>query len=148
MRAMSTAMRPSRITVRIRRTVAALQPHLVRQLTFRPVDEELRIEGHAATRLDIELDHPAVETALIELRIDGAVERVGEIDAASVPADLDHLRAAAKPSVSGGGMGCARDNAADPHFASELGVERIGDVVLLQVARTPAGHVEKFVVHR
>ena len=42
----------------------------------------------------------------------------------------------------------ARDDAADPHLAGELGVERVGDVVLLQVAGAPAGDVEEPVVHR
>src|SRR6266851_5969512 len=115
-------------------------------MTFWPIDEEFRIEGHAAAGLDIELDHPTVEPAFIKLRIDGAIKRVGEIDPASIPTDLHHLRAAAELSVPGGGMACARDNAADAHFTGELGVERIGHVVLLQVAGAPARHVEELVV--
>src|SRR5215469_6967917 len=67
----------SRIAIRIRRAVAALQPDLMRQVPFRPGQKELRIEGNAAVRIGVELHHPAIEPALVELRIDGAVERVG-----------------------------------------------------------------------
>ena len=45
-------------------------------------------------------------------------------------------------------MAGARDDPADPHLAGELGIERVGDVVLLQVAGAPARHIEKAVVHR
>src|SRR5262245_18796538 len=93
-----------RIAVRIRRAVAALQPHLMRELTLRPGDKELRVEGNAARRIDVELDHPAVETALVELRVDRAVERIGEIDPLAVAADLDHLRPAGKLAVLRAGM--------------------------------------------
>ena len=46
--------------------------------------------------LGVELHHPAVEAVVIELRVDRAVERVGEIDALPVAADLHHLRAAVR----------------------------------------------------
>src|SRR5271165_7371085 len=59
-----------RITKRIRRAVSALQSHLVRQLSLRPFDKEFRIEGKPTVRIGVELDHPAVESALVELRID------------------------------------------------------------------------------
>src|SRR5215469_4404220 len=81
----------SRIAIGIRRAVTALQPDLMRQVPFRPGQEELRIEGKAAVRIGVELHHPAVEPALVELRVDRAVERVGEVDAPAVAADLDHL---------------------------------------------------------
>src|SRR5262245_36545020 len=94
----------------------------MRAVAFRPGDEEARVEGDAAVRARVELHHPAVDAVRIELRIDRAVERVGEIDALSVPADLDHLRAAvqgtARPRVRR-----ARDDAADPDRAGELGLE-------------------------
>src|SRR5262245_48567934 len=120
----------------------------MRQVPLWPFDEELRVKSDADGLIHVELDHPAVEATLIELRINGAIERIGEVDAASIPADLDHLRTAAEPSVAGGGMGCARDNAADAHLAGELRVERVGYVVLLQVAGTPARHVKEPVIHR
>src|SRR5207244_7437595 len=40
-----------RIAVRIRRTVPAFQPHLVRQLALGPGDEEFFVERDAAARL-------------------------------------------------------------------------------------------------
>src|ERR1700731_1386196 len=75
-----------RITKRIRRAVSALESHLVRQPSLRPFDKEFRIEGNPAVRIGVELDHPAVESTLVELRIDCAIERVGEIDAPTVAA--------------------------------------------------------------
>src|SRR4051812_33837778 len=112
------------------------------------VDEEFRIEGHPAARLDIELNHPSVEAALVELGVDRPIERIGEIDPAAIPAGLDHLRAATEPSILRPLMGCARDNAANPHFACELGIEWIGHIVLLQIAGAPARDIEELVVHR
>src|ERR1051325_7205452 len=99
-----TPRSPLRIAIGIRGAVAALQANLVRALPFRPVDEEFRIEGHAAVRLDVELHHPAIDAFRIELRIDRAVERIGEIDAPPVTADLDHLRAAIELAVLGARM--------------------------------------------
>src|SRR5215467_3085440 len=89
----------SRIAIGIRGTVAALQPDLVRPMSFRPGHEEFRVERKPAIRVGVELHHPAVETALVELRIDRAVERVGEIDASAVAADFDHLRSATELAV-------------------------------------------------
>src|SRR5690348_7133338 len=57
----------SRIAIGIRGAVATLQPDLVRQLALRPGNEELRIERDAALRSGVELHHPAVEPALVEL---------------------------------------------------------------------------------
>src|SRR5215469_3061571 len=110
----------SRITEGIRRAVAALEPHLMRQLSLRPLDEEFGIEGDAAVGLGVELHHPAVEPAVVELRVDRAVKRVGEIDALPVAADLDHLRPTAELAVLRARMAGARDDAADPHLAGEL----------------------------
>src|SRR3974390_3529375 len=81
----------SRIAVRIGEAVAALEPDLVRKPAFGPFDKELRIKRHAAVRAGVELHHPAVETALVKLRIDRAIERVGEIDAPADAAALPHL---------------------------------------------------------
>src|SRR6516162_2133659 len=91
----------SRITIRIRRTVASVKPDLVRSMVLRPFDEEFRIEGNAAFGLCVELHHPAVDSIGIQLRIDAAIERVCEIHALAVPADLDHLRRAAERAVLG-----------------------------------------------
>src|SRR4029079_11837184 len=83
---------PSRITVGIRGTVATLQADLMWALPRWPVDEEFRIERHAAAGLDVEFHHPAVDTLGVELRIDGAVERICEIDALFLAADVHTLR--------------------------------------------------------
>src|SRR5215813_3465318 len=143
-----TPRSPLWIAIGIRRTVAALQANLMRTLPLWPIDEEFRVEGHAAIRLDVELHHPTIDAFGIELRIDGAVERIGEIDAPSVAADLDHLRASIELAVLRTRMARARDDAADADLADEFCIERIGHVVLVQVAGPPARHVEEAVVHR
>src|SRR5215813_14007794 len=94
----------SRIAIGIRRAVAAVEPHLMRAMRLRPLDEKFRIERDSAFRPGVELHHPAVDSLGIELRIDRAVERVGEIDPLAVAADLDHLRAAVQRAVRGLGM--------------------------------------------
>src|SRR5262249_46589960 len=63
----------SRIAIGIRRAVTALQPHLVRSVPFRPIDEELPVERDTSRGGGVELDHPAVDPLRIELRIDRAV---------------------------------------------------------------------------
>ena len=98
----------------------------MRALSLRPVDKEFRIESDAAARLGVELDHPAVDPVGVELRVDGAVKRIGEIDPPPVAAYFDHLWTAAEFAVLRARMVRARDNAADPHLAGELGIERIG----------------------
>ena len=45
--------RRSRITVRVGRAIASLEPDLVRPMTLRPVDEEVSIERDAALRARI-----------------------------------------------------------------------------------------------
>src|SRR5262249_20320851 len=85
---------PSRMAIRVGRAVPALQANLVRALPLRPVNEELRIEGNPAVRFGVELHHPPIDPFRVELLVDGPVKRIGEIDAPSVAADLDHLWAA------------------------------------------------------
>src|SRR5258706_10814659 len=104
-RAMNDPPIPSRIAIGIRRTVAAFEPHLVRPVRRRPLHEEFRIEADTAIRLGVELDHPSLDAVGIELRVDGAVQRIGEIDPPSVAADLHHLRPAAERAVFGVGIG-------------------------------------------
>src|SRR5262245_36624303 len=109
----------SRIAVGVRRAVAALKPHLVRAVRGRPLDQELRIESDATVRAGVELHHPALDAVGVELRVDGAVERVREVDATPVAADLHHLRAAAQRPVLGAGVRGPGDDAADPDLARE-----------------------------
>src|SRR5262245_17817522 len=119
----------------------------MRAMTFRPRDKEFRIEGDAAIRVRIELHHPAVDTFRVKLRIDCTVERIGEIDSLSVPADLDHLRSAVERAIRGRMRGSAGDTA-NPDLAGELRIERIAHVILVQIAGAPAGDVEEAIVHR
>src|ERR1043166_654367 len=97
----------------------------------RPLHEELGIERDAAARLGIELHHPTIDSVGIELRIDGAVERVGEINPPPVTADLHHLRPAAERTVLGAWMRGPGDEASDAPLADELRIEGIGHIVLL-----------------
>src|SRR5688500_11605269 len=114
----------SGVAVGVRRAVAAFQPHLVRQVALRPFDEKVRVELDAASRLRIELHHPTVAAVVIELLVDGAVERVGEIDPPAVAADLPPLRPAGEMAVPRPRMGGARDDAADANLSGEPWVER------------------------
>src|ERR687891_1033941 len=137
----------SRVAVRVRGRVTALQAHLMRPVAVRPLDEELPVQLDAPVRLRIDLDHPALDPVRIELVVDDAVERVREVDPLAVTADLDHLRPAVeRPRAPG--VGRPRDDTPDPESAGELRLERVRHVVLLQVARAPAGDVEVPVVHR
>src|SRR5213075_496056 len=102
-----------------------------------PIDKEIAVELDATLRLGIDLDHPAVDALRVELRVDRAVERIREVDAAAVAAHLDHLGSAIeRPGPLG--VGSARHDAADPHLAGELRVEGIADVVLMEIAGPPA----------
>src|SRR5271166_424228 len=107
----------------------------MRPVAHRPFDEEFGIEGDPAIGPGIELDHPALDAVRVELRVHRAVKRVGEIDAAAVAADLNHLRPAVEPtfglavgltvglSVLGLRMRGPGNNAADADLARELGLE-------------------------
>ena len=144
----STAQPAPGITVRVRRCVAALQADLVRAMLRVELDEELRIEGHRAVGCDVELDHPALDAVGIELIVPRAVERVREVDAPPVAADLDHLRAAVERRRRIRRMRRAPHDAADVDRADELRMERIAHVVLAHLAGAPARRVEVAVVER
>src|ERR1700687_5816017 len=115
-----TGRRPSWVAVGIRGAITALQADLVWTLSLWPVDKELRIEGDAAVGLSIELHHPAVDSLGIELRIDGAIKRVCEVDPPPVAAHFHHLRAAIElailRAVLGARMARARYDAAGAHL--------------------------------
>src|SRR4051812_2842695 len=84
----------SAVAVGVRRGVSTLQPHLVRPQAAPVVtgDEEPLVEGHAAGgRIGVDLGHPGAHAGREELVVPGAVERVGQVDPPSVPADLHHL---------------------------------------------------------
>src|SRR3954447_21806339 len=107
-----------RIAIGIGRGVTALQPDLVGALVAE-VEEEVGVEAHAARRVGIELDHPTLDTFGIELRVPGQVERVGDVDAPPVTADLDHLRTTVERSRRGR-VGSLADDAADADRADLL----------------------------
>ena len=89
--------------------------------------------------------HPGADAVGIELVVPGAVQRVGEVDPPPVPAHLDHLRATGEREVRRRGMRrTTHDPAQVPSRPPRLG--GVGDVVLLQLAGSPAGDVEEAVV--
>jgi len=65
---------------------------MMRALSFRPIDKKLRVEGDAALGFGIEFHHPAINSLGIELRVDGAVKRIGEINPATEAAAADWRR--------------------------------------------------------
>src|SRR5215469_401963 len=106
----------------------------MRALSLGPVDKKLRIKSDAALRLGVKFHHPTVDPFRVKLWVDGAIQRIGEIDPPPVTAHFDHLWAAAEFAVLRARMARARDDATDAHLPGELGIERIGHIVLLQVA--------------
>src|SRR5262249_24270016 len=129
------------------RAVATVEPDLVRPVAVAPMDEELRIKGDAALGPHVELHHPAVDAIGIELGVDRAVKRVGEINPPAVPADLDHLRSAVERAVPGGRMCRPGDDAPDAHLACQFRLEWIGYVVLVHFPRPPTSDTEEAVIH-
>jgi hypothetical protein len=100
---------------------------------MRPLNEEFGIESDAAVLSGIELHHPAVDALRIELRVDRAIERVGELDALPVPADLYHLGAAIE-RIHGRRVSGARHDPSDAHLAGELRIEGVGDSIFVRSA--------------
>src|SRR5207248_9764008 len=139
-RAPPTATLRSRVAVRVRGSVAALEPHLVRAFALER-HEEVGIHRDPALLLGVDLGKPAADAVGIELRVPRRVERVRQVDASAVPADLDHLRAAVELATFG--VRRARDDSAQAHRSGEARTEGVADVVLAEFARSPAGHVEE-----
>src|SRR5207244_12735876 len=79
------------VTVGVRRCVAPIQPYLVCAQPAK-LDNELLIELHSTLCICIDLHHPTLYTIRIELLIPRRVERVREVAAPAIAADLDHLR--------------------------------------------------------
>jgi hypothetical protein len=63
----------------------------MRQVAIGPGQEEVFVKFDPALWLGVDHDHPALDPIGIELVIDCAVERIGEVDAASIATDLDHI---------------------------------------------------------
>src|SRR5680860_1142444 len=110
--------------------------------------EEPLFHAHSATGVDVDLGHPGADAVGVELVVPRAVERVGEVDPASVSAYLDHLWAAGEWHVRVRGVWRATDDPAEVHRADFARLGRIGDVVLLQLTGAPARDVEEAVINR
>src|SRR6476661_627717 len=109
----------SRIAIRIRRRVSTFKPDLMRPVALRPFDEELRIERNTAAGIDIELHHQAVDYLRIELWVDRAIKRVGEIYTFVVAAGVHPLGPAVQMAVRCR-MRSPRDDPADQDLSYEL----------------------------
>src|SRR5882672_3507007 len=94
--------------------------------------EEIRVDRHSARRLAIHLRDPASNSFRIELSVPSSVQRVRNVNAAAVAAELDHLRRAVERSALR--MRALRHDTAEPHLAREPRLERVAEVVLLQVS--------------
>jgi hypothetical protein len=60
--------------------------------------------------LGVDLGHPALDPIGITLVINSAVERIGEVDAASIATDFDHLRPTFKRPIAPWSSGPCRNN--------------------------------------
>src|SRR5436305_13389588 len=93
------------------------------------LDEEFFVDLHSALRIHIELYHPTLQPVGIDLLIPRGVERVREIDALAVAADLDHLRTAIKCLARLVRVSCTAHNPAEMDRASLLRIDWIGNVI-------------------
>src|SRR6476620_8928452 len=114
----------------------------------RRLEEELLIELHPALRIDISFHQPAPHAIGIELVIPRRVQTIGEIHTRAVATDLDHLWTAVEWLSGLRRMRGATDNAADAERAGLPWIEGIGHVVLDELARPPARHVQEAIVER
>src|SRR5712664_1296887 len=97
--------------------------------------EESVLQAQPATGLRVDQRRPAPDALRIELLVPAAIQRVGQIDALAVAADLDHLR----PTVEGPAAGVRGlpGDASEVDAPGLLRLERIADVVLQKLARAP-----------
>src|ERR1700694_4301973 len=100
--------------------------------------KKARISLDAAALIRVELGDPASDPFRIELGIPGLVERVADEHALAIAADLEHLRSAVE-RPAGSRMARVGYDSPEAHLADQLGRERVGHVVLLQIAGSPAG---------
>src|SRR5262247_3784307 len=68
----------------------------MRQVALGPGEKEVFVKRDPALWGGVDLDHPALDPVGIKLVINRAIERIGEVDAASIATDLDHLRPTVK----------------------------------------------------
>src|SRR6516162_7873990 len=105
---------------------------------FTEIHEELGIQLHAAFRSGLELHHPALDPLRIKLGVPRRVQRVGEVDALAVAAELDHLGGAVQWSLGLHGMRSLTLDAAEMHRSGFSRAEGIGDIVLQKLASAKA----------
>src|ERR671936_1675653 len=136
--------------VGIARRIPALEtrlmhPHPAKVIAVR---EKARVDAHAtAVRIGINARHPGADPFRIEDVIPARIERVRGIHAATVPADLHHLRPASQPQIRRGVRSATHD-AAEMYRPGLAWVVRVADVILLELFRSPARHVQPAVVDR
>ncbi len=99
-------------------------------------NEEVGVDGEPAVRVDVDLHDPSADSLRIELRVNGRIEGVGYVNAPSVAAHFQHLRAAVERAALR--MRYVRHDSAETHLAGELRFKRVADVVLKEVASAPA----------
>ena len=116
----------------------------------RAAGEEAVIDAQpaACVRIGVDLGEPGAHAVRVELVVPRPVQRVGQVDPRAVPADLHHLRAAGQRLARRRGVRGPPGDAAEPDRAGLPRVGRVADVVLLELAGAPAGHVEELVIHR
>src|SRR4029077_7465132 len=135
------------IAIEIRGRVAAFEPNLV-AAQVAELHEEGEVSLHSPILVDIELDHPAIDSLGIELLIPGGVQGVGEIHTPAVAADLHHLRRAVERSLRICRMRSTAHDAAQMYRARFLRLEWIGDVVMNNFARAPARGIQITIINR
>src|SRR5437867_6177940 len=132
----------SRKTIGIARAIPALKVELVNTI-IGALDEKILVETDATVGIGIEFDHPTADAVRIKLLVPRRVKRVGKINALAVAADFNHLWSAGQWLVLILRMRRAVGDAADADRAGLFRIERIGNVILQQLASPPAGDVEK-----
>src|SRR5256885_5808098 len=135
-------MQCSRVAIRVGRGVAALEMNLMGALL--ECREEAFVQAQATLGLGMNRGRPAFDPVGVELLVPTRVQRVGEIGALPVAAELHHLRAAVQRSALG--MRCLADNATEVDAAGLLGLEGIADIELMKLAGTQRRHVESAIV--
>src|SRR4051794_14935757 len=107
---------------------------------FVKLDQELWIDLKAAVRPRVELDHPAVDSFRVKLRVPGSVERISEVDALAIAANLYHLRGAVQRSLGSLRMSGVAGNSTQMYRPCFSRMEGIGDIILKELAGAPAGN--------
>src|SRR5580765_1128165 len=112
------------------------------------LDEELFIELHPALRVRLKLNHPTLQTVGINLLIPRSVERIGEIDALAIAADLHHLRAAVQRLLGLARVSRPSHNATQMHRARLPLVNWVRNIVFDELPRSPARNIKEAIVER